>query len=236
MVFTLYREFLILRVPDTVSLVRLVTDDHLKNTSAIGSDGRSTRWANHRAARRTELARAARKAIHHAGPELSMDDIAAAAQTSKSMFYRYFTDKTGLQAAVGELVLADIAAVLEQVSHQAASPQASLHAMIDAYLEMIETAPNVYRFVTQPSSDAAAPVGNFLAGITELVARPVGGETTTNAAWAAGVVGFVRGVGEWWLAQGHPVSREELAKNTATSLWQGAPGATTPRPSEGKNS
>lgn len=165
-----------------------------------------------------------------------MDDIAAAAQTSKSMFYRYFTDKTGLQAAVGELVLADIEAVLEHVAHEADSPQASLHAMINAYLEMIETAPNVYQFVTQPASDAAAPVGNFLAGITELVARPVGGEDATSAAWAAGVVGFVRGVGEWWLAQGHPVTREELAENTATSLWQGAPAATRPRSTEGKNS
>lgn len=212
-----------------MSLVRLVADDHLKNTPA---DGRSTRWDSHRAARRAELAHAARKAIHHAGPELSMDEIAAAAQTSKSMFYRYFSDKTGLQAAVGELVLADIEAVLEEAAHDAGGAYESLRAMIAAYLEMIETAPNVYRFVTQPASDAAAPVGNFLGAITALVARPF---TTTEhddpalAAWSAGVVGFVRGIGEWWLAQNHPIQRAVLAEDAATSLWRGAPAATMPR-------
>lgn len=213
--------------------MRLVADDHLKNAS---TDGRSTRWESHRAARRAELAHAARKAIHHAGPELSMDEIAAAASTSKSMFYRYFTDKTGLQAAVGELVLADIEAVLEEAAHDAGSDFESLRAMIDAYLEMIETAPNVYRFVTQPTTDAAAPVGNFLEAITALVARPFMSSSGTEdlsdplaAAWAAGVVGFVRGVGEWWLAQNHPIQRAELAENIAHRLWQGAPAATMPQ-------
>ncbi len=215
-------------VPDTVSPVRLVTDDHIRN---LPGDGRSTRWESHRAARRAELVHAARKAIHHSGPELSMDDIAAAAQTSKSIFYRYFSDKTGLQAAVGELVLADIEAVLAAAFHEARGPYESLRAMIDAYLEMIETAPHVYRFVTQPASDAAAPVGNFLEGITQVVARPFGAggnEDPALAAWAAGVVGFVRGVGEWWLAQNHPIDRASLAESTAKSLWQGAPAAPAP--------
>src|SRR5690625_7280881 len=86
-----------------------------------------------------------------------MDEIAAAAQTSKSMFYRYFSDKTGLQAAVGELVLADIEAVLEEAAHDAGGAYESLRAMIAAYLEMIDTAPNGYRCVTEPASAAAAP-------------------------------------------------------------------------------
>ena len=34
-----------------------------------------------------------------------MDEIAAAAGTSKSIVYRYFVDKTGLQMAVGEVVV-----------------------------------------------------------------------------------------------------------------------------------
>src|SRR5699024_5085529 len=128
------------------------------------------------------------------------------------------------------LVLADIEHVLAQVSHEAEGSEESLRAMIEAYLEMIETAPHVYRFVTQPTTDAAAPVGNFLEAITQLVARPFAknGDDLTLAAWAAGVVGFVRGVGEWWLAQNHPINRAELAKNTAHGLWQGAP-ATSPQ-------
>src|SRR5690606_28619954 len=53
-------------VPDTLSFVSQVT-----------ADGRSTRWADHRAQRRTELAQVARRAVHHRGADVSMDEIAA---------------------------------------------------------------------------------------------------------------------------------------------------------------
>src|SRR5690625_7525802 len=98
-----------------------------------------------------------------------MDEIAAAAQTSKSMFYRYFSVKTGLQAAVGELVLADIEAVLLEAAHYAGGASESLRAMIAAYLAWIGTAPYVYRFVHQPASDAAAALRNCLEAITTRV-------------------------------------------------------------------
>ncbi|MFC3184866.1 helix-turn-helix domain-containing protein [Pseudoglutamicibacter albus] len=65
-------------------------------------DGRATRWEDHRRQRREELLIAARRAIHHGGPQLSMDEIAAAAQTSKSVYYRYFGDKDGLRAAISQ--------------------------------------------------------------------------------------------------------------------------------------
>ena len=70
-------------------------------------DGRSTRWDDHRAIRRAELVHAARKAVHKGGPGVSMDEIAAASGTSKSIIYRYFEDKTGLQIAIGASVVGD---------------------------------------------------------------------------------------------------------------------------------
>lgn len=58
-------------------------------------DGRASRWQSHREERRRELIKSARKAVHALGSEASMEDIAAAAGTSKSVFYRYFGDKAG---------------------------------------------------------------------------------------------------------------------------------------------
>lgn len=168
-----------------------------------------------------------------------MDEIAAAAGTSKSIVYRYFEDKTGLQIAVAELVISDISAALDAAASAASNPREGLRSMIDVYLAMVEHSPNVYFFVTRPvGEDASGRVGHFLEAITRLVAEPfariVAGseEIDTSAAdrvaaWAAGAVGFVRGAGEWWLAhRGEPGTpdRETLTAQVTAWLWAGPVG------------
>lgn len=197
-------------------------------------DGRSTRWAGHRLARRTELVRAARRAVHRHGPDVSMEQIAATAGTSKSIVYRYFVDKTGLQVAVGEAVVAQMHTALDEASRAASNPREALRAMIDIYLEMAEASPNVYWFVTRPvSEDASAPLGHFLDAVADLVARPFArvraGEAGADV-WAAGAVGFVRGAGEWWLShRSDPdaLTREQLTERVTAWLWAGPVGGLT---------
>lgn len=208
-------------------------------------DGRSTRWDDHREARRAELVRVARKLVHHGGPDASMDDIAAAAGTSKSIVYRYFTDKDGLQLAVAAAVVTDIRAALDVAATEAATPREALRGMVDTYLAMIESSPHVYTFVTRGGS-----VGVFLDSVTELVAAPFvralgvdpdGPEAGWARLWAAGAVGFVRGAGERWLAGDHADDqaddpggargtdgataarepRQDVASRVAAWLWAG---------------
>jgi AcrR family transcriptional regulator len=209
-------------------------------------DGRSTRWDDHRTARRAQLVRAARKAVHRIGPGASMDEIAAEAGTSKSIVYRYFDDKAGLRVAVAATVVATMHDALRQAAAAAPTPLAAMRAMVRVYLEMIEQSPNVYWFVTRtaiggngPASDGAtespeAPLGAYLDSVIELVAEPfakaVHVSPTTAAAWAAGAVGFVRGAGEWWLAHASTsgaagrLTREELTEQVTMWLWNGPVG------------
>lgn len=216
--------------------------------SGASVDGRSTRWADHRQARRAEFVRVARKVVHQRGPDVSMDEIAAAAGTSKSIVYRYFTDKTGLQIAVAEAVVLQIQGALEGALHASASPRDGLRAMVSVYLEMIESSPNVYFFVTGDGSlEPGFPLGHFLDAVTTLVAAPfalalteagstVGPESRVLAqTWAAGAVGFVRGAGERWLrCQRDPqaLDRAALTAQVATWLWAG-PVAFEPVPPPG---
>ncbi|MDF9875255.1 TetR/AcrR family transcriptional regulator [Cellulosimicrobium cellulans] len=225
----------------------------------VAVDGRSTRWDEHRAARRAELIRAASKAVHRGGPGVSMDEIAAASGTSKSIIYRYFDDKTGLQVALGSAVVGQMHDALTQAAESAETPKRALRAMVGVYLEMIESSPNVYYFVTRTSAVAGteepaaqlaasgittgtagasrAPLAAFLDSVIELVAEPFARVTDVSsadaAAWAAGAVGFVRGAGEWWLGHRDRVDvpdREQLTERVAAWLWAGPVGVLSHNP------
>ena len=199
------------------------------------SDGRSTRWADHRVARRTELVHAARRAVHRHGPDVSMDEIATTAGTSKSIVYRYFIDKPGLQRAVGEAVVAQMHTAMDEAARAAETPREALRGVIDVYLEMAEASPNVYWFVTRPvTEDSSGPLGHFLDQVAGLIARPFAqpfarvaaaqGQPGMADVWASGAVGFVRGVGEWWLQHRGDVdapTREVLTERVTSWLWTG---------------
>jgi len=210
---------------------RVTTTPELRAIPPVpDGDGRSTRWDAHRTERRAELCHAARRAVHHRGPDLSMDEMATAMGTSKSIVYRYFTDKSGLQAAVGTAVLDEMADAFGEAAHRDGPARDRLHSMVSIYVTMLAGSPNVYRFVTRVD-EAASSLSTFISTVTDYVAEPLGtvlaesgSDTRLAVPWAAGVVGFVRGAGEQWLAT-PPEERlapEAMVELISTWLWAGA--------------
>jgi AcrR family transcriptional regulator len=205
-------------------------------------DGRAARWANHREERRAELIRSARKAVHRLGADVPMEDIAAAASTSKSVFYRYFRDKSGLAAAMGELVLSQMQERIAQAAASAASPYEGLRAMVRAYLAMAARSPNVYEFVTRVPAGAAAAIGTsaaaqeagaafgtFFDAVGAMIEAPMRrhlapGTQATLDYWPPAAIGLVRAAGERWLtAPDSPAkpSLEDMAGMIADWLFAG---------------
>jgi len=230
-------------VPDTLGIVNIL---HVELPASSGGDasggavdGRAARWQSHREERRRELIKSARKAVHALGSDASMDDIAAAAGTSKSVFYRYFGDKAGLQQAVGEVVLSQMQRRIQEAAQSAQTPREGLLAMVSAYLQMAETSPSVYTFVTTYSAgDAEAAsgsmattgaLGHFFEEVRDMIARPMRehlgtGKEAVIGYWPTAAIGLVRSAGEQWL--GTPASpgkpeQETMARQITAWLCVG---------------
>ncbi|WP_309079879.1 TetR/AcrR family transcriptional regulator [Zhihengliuella sp.] len=197
-------------------------------------DGRSQRWDAHREARRTELLRLARKAVHRFGPSASMEEIAAFANTSKSVFYRYFGDKSGLRRDLGAVVVQQMRAAVVGAAKAAPTEEEGLRRMVGAYLELAESSPNVYFFVTAVDHDPLAgaqdgaeePLDTFFRDVTALVAESLthyllrdpgtSGEEASRRAqfWPQAAIGMVRAAGEAWLRETESPTRPSHGEMT----------------------
>lgn len=208
-------------------------------------DGRSSRWDKHRAERRRELVEAAVRAIRAHGATVGMDGIAAAAGTSKTVFYRHFVDRAGLYRAVTERIdrriMSRISRAvqpgLSELAPPLGSPRAVLAAAIGSYLHMVEDEPELYRFVMsapllrpseRPSSDVAAGVsaqiGQQIGVILRDAMQSLGQDDRAAATWGHAIVGMVRAAADQWLAAGGTasgISHAELTDQLTDLAWGG---------------
>jgi AcrR family transcriptional regulator len=199
-------------------------------------DGRSSRWAAHRAARRNELIDAAMSAVRQHGAGVGMDQIASAARTSKPVIYRYFTDKTDLYRAVSQRVVGDVLTTLVRVTATDPPPRELLHASIDAYLGLLENNPELYRFVAQhplvgDARAGASGVVDFSTVVAELLTERLGAQLREHGLdpafahpWGEAVVGFISAASIWWIEHRDAMSRQEPADYLSSLLWGGAAG------------
>lgn len=189
-----------------------------------------------KAAKRQKLLDAADRAIKRSGPDVSMDEIAAEAATAKPVLYRYFGDKGGLYQALAQryvqLVMNAVRDALQKQDE--AGPRARLEAGIDAYLALVESSPEIYRFLMHRAvnerAEAQATVADFIRGLGgELAAvlaedlRSRGLDAHAAEPWARGIVGMVQVAGDWWL-EDKSMTRGRLVEHLVTLLWNGLAG------------
>jgi AcrR family transcriptional regulator len=205
----------------------------VKPSDGPTGDGRRRRWVAHREQRRLELIGAAVAALVQHGPDVDMDQVAAVAGISKPVLYRYFADKAQLWLAVGEHVANQVLDAVVPAVAQVREEPALIAASVDAYLAVIETQPELYRFLLHQSG--LSGVEQLMARSSQLVAaglaraigdrlRALGLDAGPAEPWAYGLVGFVQAVGDWWMVRGQPMSRAALTEYLTTLLWKGIEG------------
>jgi AcrR family transcriptional regulator len=176
-----------------------------------------------------------------------MDRIAAAGSTSKAVFYRYFTDKDDLNRCVGRRLAAEVVGRIRAAVSAETDDRTMLIAGVNAYLDLLERDPQLYRFVVHHRVDVVGPgsradgdddadytsvVDDLIVGIFSTRLGRLELDTAAARPWGVAVVGAVRAVGDWWLA--HPdVPRREVSDYLTALLWNGMAGAHLPaaRPS-----
>ncbi|HTL23418.1 MAG TPA: TetR/AcrR family transcriptional regulator [Mycobacteriales bacterium] len=181
-----------------------------------------------RDARREALLAAADAVVQRDGASASMATIAAEAGITKPILYRHFGDKGGLFAALAERHTDRLLDALVDALTGGGTPRERVHRTIDAYLEMIEREPEVYRFLVESDEAVMArePVRGFVRRLEDLLAAGIAHELrlpeddVRPVVWAAAIVGMVQAAGERWLAS-HWCSRADLTRQLTDLLWGG---------------
>jgi AcrR family transcriptional regulator len=193
-------------------------------------DGRRSRWTEHRRARREELVGAAVEAVRLTGPDFAVDAVARSAGVSKTVIYRYFTDKDELVDAVLERISTTVLLprLLGEIAREHPEDRSALRAVIAAFVALIEDEPELYRFayahtgrsgradlVAATEHQIADALATRMAARLAEAGRPVEGAST----WAYGVVGMVQLAAHWW-SRARTVPAAELVEQL-TALADG---------------
>ena len=206
-------------------------------TSAPRRDRRDSRWDEHRRARREQLVEATLTAVGKHGAGVGMEEIAAAAGTSKTVVYRHFADRAELYVAVCSRVASQLLPKLREAIESSSKPREMVAAAIDTYLAFLEADPELYRFVVhqhvldRPASDPLDSlsdlVGQQAAAVISVALQQEGHDPVAAAPWGHGVVGLVRSAADWWLKAERPMLRSELTAHLTDLAWAGLSGVVT---------
>lgn len=186
------------------------------------TDGRTTRWAGHREARRADFVAAAMDAIEREGPGATVDQIAAERGVSRQSLYRQFDDRADLDRAIAlEAAEQLIAALLPAIDLSGDVP-GSIRSALVAYLDHVQAHVNVYTFVRAHEADPGDTavrrvkdtVGSRVAGLATQYLVTMGMASPALAtSFATGVVGMADAVMGRWLDAPGELSREDVVEH-----------------------
>ncbi|MDG3016330.1 TetR/AcrR family transcriptional regulator [Speluncibacter jeojiensis] len=174
-------------------------------------DGRKRRWQEHKLARREELVDGTLAAIRLRGSDIGMDEIAAEIGVSKTVLYRYFTDKSDLTgAATTRFMETRLAPALAEALSQDLDEYGLCKAAIGVYVRTVADEPEIYPFVMGMTSSSGTGVQDAVAKSERVIAemlstvlgehlRARGMDSGGAEPWAYAVVGGVQLATHRWM-------------------------------------
>jgi AcrR family transcriptional regulator len=201
----------------------------MSTSSPPRGPGRPPRTAEERAAQRTRLVDAAMAAIRTHGPDVSVDEIAAAAGVSKPVLYAEFGDKVGIGEAIAvELGDRGEQVVIEEMRRGGGLEMGrALTVAINRFIDIVIDEPEIYAFILRSirTSDKGLldnALIRTLEGRFQQLATVLAPDADPDVVHvvAAGTFGFILAAVESWREVRQP-EREVLVEQLATILVQG---------------
>lgn len=193
------------------------------------SDGRKQRWERHKSQRREQLVDGTIEAINELGADAGMDEIAGHIGVSKTVLYRYFTDKGDLARAVSAAYFQHklLPNLLEAIVDDRIEFEQA-RGIITAFVTTVADAPQVYRFVSNgATSTFDEPEAVVIKLINALIAaRLTARESDVRGStiWSYAVVGATRNVVNWWTAEDTGTSADDVIDYLTMLLWSAVVG------------
>ncbi|WP_182349350.1 TetR/AcrR family transcriptional regulator [Tomitella gaofuii] len=207
------------------------------STGAGQADGRSTRWAGHKAERRERILAAAVEVISESADDVGVQAIARRAGIPRSVVYRHFSGRGDLDEQIRERI---IGMLLETIS-PTLTPQGTVREAIDdavsAYMRWIVESPRLHQFlgvgsashrtvgsrvVTGTKTAIAVRLSDLIAEVLAALGKPADIAETL----AFGVTGLVDSAVNRWLGNpASPLTIDRLGDFLRVAIWQVLDGA-----------
>ena len=194
------------------------------------TDGRAARWAGQRDRRRREFVDAALRAIAEHGPEVSTEQVAAAAGVARAQLYKHFTDATDLRSAIAARVGEQLTTTL-QLWELSGTPTEMIHSAVSAHVGWLVENRNLYRYLSRhsllsltdnrdPITDVRTAIARQLTALFEAYRTAFGIDTVGVEPLAYAIIGLVDSSAARWLESPSGMSLDELAALLTRWVWQ----------------
>ncbi|UEA61472.1 TetR/AcrR family transcriptional regulator [Gordonia otitidis] len=202
------------------ALLSAVTDDPVK------PDGRRQRWEKHKRERRSELTDGTIDAVRTLGADAGMDEIATHIGVSKTVLYRYFSDKNDLGTAVTvRFFETTLMPRLAEAISDDADEYTLTRTVIGVYVRAVADDPALYRFAltNSPTSSVGSVeserlVAQLLTAAIVMRMEERSADTSGAKVWSHVLVGGIQRAVDWWMTD-RDVSADELIDYLTMMVW-----------------
>ncbi|RMI30829.1 TetR/AcrR family transcriptional regulator [Nocardia stercoris] len=194
-------------------------------------DGRKQRWQQHKIDRREELVDGTLAAIRKRGGDVGMDEIAGEIGVSKTVLYRYFSDKSDLTRATMERF---VETTLMPRVYEAISDNLDEYTLVRntlaAYVHTVDADTHVYRFIMNNGSTDKSMLADFEKLFADIVTAVLRDRAFDRAVDTEGLelysyvlVGGVQLATDWWLTH-RPMTAERMLDHLTMMAWSAIEG------------